>query len=151
MQYDPLISPITRLPYNPKLSDRAKDLRRNMTPAEKKFWFGVLKSNLLKNYNFLRQRIIDHYIVDFYCKKLNLVIEIDGEIHKKQVEYDKNRTDVLMNYNLIVIRFTNNEVMNNTEKVKEKLLKIMKSIQTPPLSSFPYFQPSDISPKGRHI
>ena len=128
MQYDSLISSLGRLPYNPKLSDRAKELRCNMTLAEKRFWFGVLKSNQLKNYKFLRQRIINHYIVDFFCEKLNLVVEIDGKIHEKKIEYDSTRTRVLMKYKLIVVRFTNKEVMHDIDGVKNKFIEIIKTL-----------------------
>ena len=69
-----LIHPPRRLPYNPKLNDRAKDMRKQMPRAEKELWFGFLKDY---KYKFLRQRVIDNYIVDFYCKELNLVIELD--------------------------------------------------------------------------
>ncbi len=113
MNIPALISPEGRLPYNPKLSDRATAMRRNMTPAEKKFWFQVLKSEKLKNLTFLKQRVIDHYIVDFYCAALKLVIEIDGEVHNEQVEYDKMRTELLEKYGLRVLRFSNEEVMED--------------------------------------
>ena len=71
-----LIQVNKRLPYNPDLKDRAKNLRRNMTRAEKKIWFDFLKNS---EYRFLRQRPIDNFIVDFYCSELNLVIKIDWD------------------------------------------------------------------------
>jgi hypothetical protein len=75
-----LISTGFHLPYNPKLVGRAKKLRQNMTIAEKKLWRNYLGTF---PYRVLRQRPIDHYIVDFYCAKLKLVIEVDGGIHDK--------------------------------------------------------------------
>jgi very-short-patch-repair endonuclease len=71
-----LIDSDFHLPYNPKLVERAKNLRKNMTPAEKKLWYSYLR-----NFKFrvLRQKPIDNFIVDFYCAKLKLVIEIDGD------------------------------------------------------------------------
>ncbi|HBE56853.1 MAG TPA: endonuclease, partial [Cyanobacteria bacterium UBA11366] len=66
------------LPYNPALVARAKELRKNMTPAEKKLWYGYLRTF---QFRVLRQRPIDHFIVDFYCPSLKLVIEVDGESH----------------------------------------------------------------------
>ena len=111
-----------RLPYSPKLSDRAKLMRKNMTPAEKRFWFEVLKSEKFKDYKFLRQYIIAHYIIDFYCAKFNLVVEIDGAVHEDQRDYDQVRTDWLENCGLRVIRFTNEAVMRRTEHVKDILL-----------------------------
>jgi len=66
------------LPYNTALVARAKELRKNMTLAEKKLWYSYLKNFKFK---VLRQRPIDHFIVDFYCPSLKLVIEIDGDTH----------------------------------------------------------------------
>lgn len=104
------------LPYNPKLVQRAKDLRKNMTLAEKRIWY-----DYFRNFKFrvLKQRPIDHFIVDFYCHELKLVIEIDGDSHftDEGKAYDKLRTQVLEGYGLKVLRFTNDEVLNNFEGV----------------------------------
>lgn len=104
------------LPYNPKLTSRANELRKNMTPAETKLWTGFFKTYPL---NIVRQKIIDNYIVDFYCAKLDLVIEIDGNVHDtpEAQGYDIERTKILENYNLKVIRFTNTEVEAEFDKV----------------------------------
>ena len=77
--------------YNNKLNHIAKDLRNNMTIAEKKLWFEYLRGH---KYRFVRQKVIGNYILDFYCRKLKLGIEIDGETHlgDKNEEYDKIRT-----------------------------------------------------------
>ena len=64
------------LPYNPKLVERAKELRKNMTKAERKLWYDYLRNF---KYRVHRQRTIDQFIVDFYCFELKLVIEIDGD------------------------------------------------------------------------
>jgi very-short-patch-repair endonuclease len=66
------------LPYNPDLTVRANELRENMTPMERKLWTGFFKDFPV---NVMAQKIIDNYIVDFYCPKLCLVVEIDGSIH----------------------------------------------------------------------
>jgi very-short-patch-repair endonuclease len=66
------------LPYDPTLVPTAKELRKNMTPAESKLWYGYLRTFKFKVF---RQRPIDHFIVDFYCPSLKLVIEVDGEYH----------------------------------------------------------------------
>ena len=99
-------------PYNPALVARAKALRKNMTPAEKKLWFEYLRQFPLK---FYRQRPIDHYIVDFFCPKLRLVIEVDGDTHftEDAQEYDQIRSEILQGYSLKVLRFTNDEVLHN--------------------------------------
>jgi very-short-patch-repair endonuclease len=108
------------LPYNPQLVERAKHLRKNMTIAEQKLW-----KNYLKNfkYRILRQRPIDHFIVDFYCPSLKLVIEIDGDSHftDDAIIYDQARTEKLENYGLQVIRFTNQEILHNFEGVCERI------------------------------
>jgi very-short-patch-repair endonuclease len=104
------------LPYNPKLIDRAREMRKNPTNAEKKLWNGYLRNFQFK---VLRQRPIDNYIVDFYCAKLKLVIEIDGDHHfsEEEISYDQIRTQVLEGYGLDVIRFTNSDVMNRFHEV----------------------------------
>ena len=108
------------LPYNPKLIDRAKILRKNMTPAEKKLWYGFLK---VYHNRFRPQRVIDNYIVDFYCSSLKLVIEIDGEQHytDEGKTYDKERDAVLESYGLKVCRIMNNEIIDDFELVCKKI------------------------------
>jgi very-short-patch-repair endonuclease len=110
------------LPYNPNLVDRAKQMRRNPTPAEKKLWEEYLKTF---HHRVLRQRPIDNFIVDFYCAAIRLVIEVDGEIHNSESArvYDVERTIKLEKYGLKVIRFTNDEVMNKFEDVCQQIVK----------------------------
>ena len=115
-----LILGTSHLPYNPKLIDKARELRKNMTKAEKKLWFGFLRNH---RYHFYRQRPIDNYIVDFYCAPVGLIIEVDGDIHDREdvKEYDKERSDLLETYNLDVIRFKNEEIFRNFKKVCEAI------------------------------
>ncbi|AUC62328.1 protein of unknown function DUF559 [Cyanobacterium sp. HL-69] len=110
------------LPYNQKLIPRAKELRKNMTPAEKKLWSEYLRNAPLK---FMRQSPIDNFIVDFYCAQARLIIEIDGEIHQQDnaIIYDKERTAILESYGLKVIRFTNHQVLNNFPQVCNTIQK----------------------------
>lgn len=121
-----LIKIETRIPYNPKLKDKTKDLRKNMTEPEKILWYWFFKE-FQQTYNIrvLRQRPVDNFIVDFYLAKLKLVIEIDWESHfdEQWIEYDKERTSILEWLWLKVIRFTNNEVMKNFDWVCEEILK----------------------------
>lgn len=111
-----LITTGYHLPYNPDLKERARKLRKNMTPAEKKLWY-----QYLRNFKFpvLRQKPLDHYIADFYCAKLKLVIEIDGDSHytNEGLLYDQRRTEILEKYGLKVLRFTNHDVMKNLQGV----------------------------------
>jgi very-short-patch-repair endonuclease len=104
------------LPYNPYLIHRAKELRKNMTPAERKLWHEYLKTF---RYRVFRQRPIDNFIVDFYCPSLKLVIEVDGDSHfteEAQVA-DLERTQQLESYGIKMIRFTNHEVSQNFDGV----------------------------------
>ena len=96
------------LPINENLRVYATKMRINPTDEEKKIWYGYLRH--LKP-NFHRQRIIGNYIVDFYCPKLNLVIEIDGWQHEiLNKEYDKKRTEYLANQGFYVLRIDNEDV-----------------------------------------
>lgn len=95
-------------------------MRKNMTKAEKKLRFEFLQKHTCK---FYRQRMIDHFIVDFYCSQYDLVIEIDGENHytDEALDYDAMRTELLELYGLRVIRFTNEQVLNEFEAVYEEI------------------------------
>ena len=115
------------LPYNPELVIRAKKLRKNMTVAEKKLWYGYLR---IFPHRVYRQRPIHHYIIDFYCPKLKLVIEVDGESHftPEAQEYDRRRTKILEGYGLQVLRFTNEQVKNNFEGVCQTIKGYLDSL-----------------------
>ncbi len=119
-----LITTGFHLPYNPNLIGHARELRKNMTPAEKRLWYGCLRTF---PYRVLRQRPIDNYIVDFYCPALRLVIEIDGESHFTEdgKEFDGRRTEVLTAYGLRVVRFTNREVMRDVAAVCASLHELI--------------------------
>ena len=95
--------------YNKSLHNNAKRLRKNMTTQEQKLWFFFLKPHPLKWYS---QRIIDRFIVDFYCSKAKIVIEIDGSQNftEKGIAYDKERTAILNAYGLTVLRYTNTQI-----------------------------------------
>jgi len=87
-----------------------------MTSTESKLWFAFLRKH---DYKFLRQKCIDHFIVDFYCAQVSLVIEIDGETHAddEAQDYDRMRTDLLNLYGLRVIRFTNQQIYHQSDDV----------------------------------
>lgn len=92
-------------------------MRKNMTYEEKKVWYQILKGREPK---FHRQRIIGNYIVDFYCPKLKLIIEIDGYQHfyEENIEYDGKRTEYLEKLGFYVLRFENTEVNKDIETVR---------------------------------
>ena len=118
---------------------KAKELRKNETDAEKILW-GKLRANQIKGLKFRRQHPINLYIVDFYCHKLRLIIEIDGDYHAlmEQVSKDIARTEALSLMGLEVIRFKNDEVLNDIDSV---LLRITNWIEKIENSNCP-------SPKG---
>lgn len=105
------------IPYNPKLVEEARKNRKNQTQAEEKMWLNILKSRQFASYKFLRQKPLDNFIVDFYCAELMLAIEIDGDSHIRQKEYDILRSEKLKAHGIKVIRYTNNEIMFNLEGV----------------------------------
>ena len=104
------------LKKNNKLLNIARILRRQMTRQEKHLWYDFLRRYPVKVY---KQRIIDNFIVDFYCHKARLIIELDGTQHytSKGKTHDELRTEVLEKYGLYVLRFSNREVDNNFEGV----------------------------------
>ena len=113
------------IPYNKNLILRARELRKNSTPEENKLWYQYLAKHPKR---FLRQKVIDNYIVDFYCPNENLVIEIDGSQHytEEGLEYDAIRTNILESYNLKVIRITNYDIKKNFISVCEYIDCILK-------------------------
>lgn len=117
-------------PYNPKLKDRAAQMRKNQTEEESKLWRLFLK-NFNKRWEnkiqILRQKIIDNYIVDFYIHSIKIAIEIDWEIHNNRKEYDEIRTNILEWYWIKIIRITNNEIINNFQEICKMLEKLIKN------------------------
>ena len=112
------------LPYNPKLKERAKELRRNMTFAEVLLW-NELKQGKMSGFDFDRQRPIDEFIVDFYCKDLMLAIEIDGSSHDADGAYEKDikRQKRLEALNVNFLRFNDSEVKNDISNVLKTIEK----------------------------
>ena len=104
--------------HNPSLTLNAKNLRKNMTKEERHLWYDFLRDYPVR---FLRQKIIDGYIVDFYCHDARLIIELDGSQHYEDQgqRYDAIRTEHLLQRDLIVIRIPNNEVIRNFRGVCE--------------------------------
>lgn len=105
----------------------AKDLRRNMTDAEKLLWYRLKDG--IHGLKFRRQHPINCYIADFYCHKLKLIIEIDGSIHDTPEGkwYDEQRENDLRQWGYQIIRFTNDDVKLSIEKV---LLTIHQKVET---------------------
>jgi very-short-patch-repair endonuclease len=103
---------INELPCNIKLKERVREMRKARNLPEVLFWQQVNKGGFHK-IDFYRQRIIGSYIVDFYVKKLGLVVEIDGSSHDNKVYYDKEREDYLISFGLRVYRITANDILKH--------------------------------------
>jgi len=103
---------------------KAKQLRVNSTDAENRLWRQI-RNRQLEDWKFRRQMPVDHYIVDFVCAELKLVIELDGGQHAKAGFYDDQRTEFLQSKGYQVVRFWNNEVLGNTEGVLERIAEIL--------------------------
>ncbi|TLD40516.1 MAG: putative DNA methylase [Candidatus Jettenia ecosi] len=107
--------------YNPKLKDLSRELRKKGTLSEVLLW-NVLKGRKIKGYQFVRQKPIGNYIVDFFCSKLKLIIEIDGISHNDKGESDKIRQQKLESYGLSVLRFYEWDV-------KKDICSVVQSIE----------------------
>lgn len=112
--------------HNKNLTENAKALRRNMTKEERHLWYDFLRNYPVR---FLRQKIIDNYIVDFYCHNARLVIELDGSQHydKKCAVKDSIRTEKIESRNLSVIRIPNNYINENFRGVCEYIDDFIKN------------------------
>jgi very-short-patch-repair endonuclease len=113
------------LTYNPNLKQFARDMRKDPTEAERKFWKEIASNDKL-GFRFLRQKPIDNYIADFYCHKLKLVVEIDGDSHSETPEYDEIRTQVMNIHGLKVVRFTNDQILYNIEGIHDKMIEVIQ-------------------------
>ena len=109
------------IPYNKKLVTNARALRKNMTPEEKHLWYDFLKR---LPFNVRRQHNIENYIVDFYIAEKKVVIEVDGRQHlsSEHLEADAQRDRDLSNWNITVLRYTNESIRNNFATVTEDIL-----------------------------
>ena len=103
--------------------ERAKELRREMTPAEKLLWHEVRAKKL--GVRFRRQQIIAGFIVDFYCHKAALVVEVDGDIHDLQQEEDARREKVLSEMGLRIARFRNDGVLHGLSAVVRGIKELL--------------------------
>ena len=103
-----------------RLLDRARQLRKDMTPQERKLWYQFLRTYPVK---FYKQKIIECFIVDFYCAPAKLVIEIDGSQHytEQGIAYDLERSNIIAKYGLEVLRFSNRDVNINFKAVCEQI------------------------------
>ena len=108
---------------NAEKLQRARELRKEMTPAEKILW-QELRGNKLGSH-FRRQQVIAGFIVDFYCHSAGLIIELDGDIHQEQQEYDDDRDKILENMGLRVVRYSDDEILQDLPKVLNQINGIL--------------------------
>ncbi len=108
------------LPRNSNLLGHARHLRREMTKEERHLWYDFLRNYPAKIY---KQKIVGNYILDFYCEKAKLAIELDGSQHYEDagLEQDRKRTDDLARLGIRVLRFSNNDVNQQFQSVCEAI------------------------------
>ena len=119
------------IPYNPRLVPLAKKLRQNMTLSEVLLWQEIKNKQL--GVRFSRQIPVDEYIIDFYCKKLQLAIEIDGNTHsfEGQPEKDQVRQNKLEFFGIPFLRFDDLDVKTNIKCVVNEILRIIRTHPLP--------------------
>ena len=113
--------------HNADLTPHARSLRKNMTKEERRLWYDFLRTYPVR---FLRQKVIDHYIVDFYCHAARLIIEVDGSQHfsEQGMAKDSLRTEQIEARNLTVIRIPNNAISTNFQGVCTYIDEHIKSV-----------------------
>jgi very-short-patch-repair endonuclease len=110
----------------PSIKLAAKQLRKTLTPAEEVLW-NALRNRQLAGLKFRRQYPVGRFILDFYCSTYKLVIEVDGEIHDHQIDYDTARTQHLQSYGYRVLRFSNQQVLANFPAVLSEIATIIEA------------------------
>jgi len=113
---------LSYIQYNSSNNDRAKENRKNPTKVEAKIWYDFLRDRPLW-YKFIRQKPIDSFILDFYCSKLLLWIEVDWKYHDYKKSYDYMRTLKIWKSMIKIIRYTNDQIDNHFFKVKKSIIK----------------------------
>ncbi|HWP93495.1 MAG TPA: endonuclease domain-containing protein [Thermodesulfobacteriota bacterium] len=112
--------------------DRARELRKNPTDAERKLW-KHLRLRQLDGHKFRRQHPIGPYIVDFACLEKRLIVEVDGGQHSERVVYDEERSEWLESQGFRILRFWDNEVLTSVDVVKEVIAEALNSGSNPHL------------------
>ena len=115
------------LPMNKSLNERARWLRKNSTLSEILFWNEV-KNKKLDGLDFYRQKVIGNYIVDFFCARLNVVIEIDGSTHNNKYEYDARRDNYLRSLGLRVLHIYDEDVKQDMSGVLQIVRNFCDSV-----------------------
>jgi very-short-patch-repair endonuclease len=132
---------MTHLPYNKNLKEFSRRLRNDSTFTEVLLW-NELKAGKMMGYKFNRQKPLLNYIVDFYCKKLNLVIEVDGVSHDNELvaSRDRIREEELKTLGLVMLRFDDIEIRNNMSSVLRTIEGFINDFEMSGKSPRPPFQ-----------
>jgi very-short-patch-repair endonuclease len=117
-----------------EIEQAARILRKNMTPAEDVLW-KALNNRQIEGFRFRRQHPMGRFILDFYCPQLKLAIEVDGDIHNEQQEYDQNRDQKLQEFGCYILRFSNHQILLDLPNVIKKITQITKTLSHPILES----------------
>lgn len=117
-------SKMTRIFNRTTEKEKRRNLRKNSTYTEKVLWLSLRKKQI-HGIRFHRQYSINHFIIDFYAPKIKLAIEVDGSSHIGKEEYDKHRQKYIEQFNITFIRFTDEQVMGNTNKIVEEISEVV--------------------------
>ena len=117
---------------DPRLTGYAKEMRKQMTEPETRFWLQV-RAARFQGAKFRRQKVIGRYIADFAANEPKIVIEIDGDTHDVDDQRDRTRTRYLEEQGYTVLRFTNLDVMGNPDGVLARLSEVIGALRDPPL------------------
>ena len=109
-----------------KLKPLARQMRKEPTPAEAALW-QCLRGKKVLGFRFRRQHAIERFIVDFYCRKAKLIVEIDGPIHQYTIKEDAARQEFLVSKGLAILRFRNEEVLGDCDDVIERIEAVLRS------------------------
>tara|TARA_R110002124_G_C8969280_1_gene514869 strand:- start:6129 stop:6554 length:426 start_codon:yes stop_codon:yes gene_type:complete len=126
-----MVKPLQIIPYNKNLVKKARKLRNNSTPGEIELW-KLLNKKQLSGFDFDRQKPINNFIVDFYCKKLKLAIEIDGRSHDFKLSYDIKREKILNSLGVNILRFSEEDARLNPDHCVNEIKSWV--INNPPLT-----------------
>jgi len=113
----------------PSIFKLARELRKDQTEAEKKLWTKLNKNQIL-GLQFRRQHPINIFVADFYCPSIKLVIEVDGSIHEifEFSEHDIGRSDILNDFGITVIRFTNEQILNDLDGTLKQIESCVRKL-----------------------
>ena len=117
------------IPYDKNLTAFARENRKQPTAAESKLWYQLLRMRNLSTYKFTRQKPVSKFIVDFYSAELRLAIEIDGDSHAESLVYDTERTKALNNLGITIVRYTNDDILNNLQGVYVDLMRRIATLK----------------------